>query len=310
MTMRYFRRTMSGTPIAWNAPAIACIALIIVGSVAIHEVAARDDLVLSRLYQGARQSKRYQPATHDELSRCEDLFRRTMHAGDHATLAEAWRDFGWEFESLTFQGTTLRIVYEPAGSSRGWGFYVIAPERFPGMVLQCPHAFSDKFTDNLALRMFAEGHFAAAAWNTAHRKTVDVAHVHDHPFNAFTHALIKTHPGAYVAQVHGFDPSKRDSVTGQRADMIISNGDDYPDTWVRKVAILMQSELPTRHVYLFPTQIMELGATTNVQGEVLRQHGSERFLHVELNQDLRVRLVADPRLRRRFLKCLEEVTDE
>jgi hypothetical protein len=265
---------------------------------------------LPRLLENASRSNRYHAATPEELMQCRELFVRSVTEPTDPTLAMDWRALGFEFEQLPGTEMPCWVVYEQRKHARGWGLYMICPERIitteaaPALVLQAPHSFADRFTRNVALRLVDDGHFAAAAWNTVHRRVVDVAHTADHPFHAFTQAMLDVRLDSYVVQVHGFDPSNRTTSAGSSADLIVSNGDDFPEAWVRKAAVMLQSEPTMGRVHLYPTQVRELGATTNVQGLLLRQAGSQRFLHLEMSHDLRVRMVADPRVRAALLKNL------
>ena len=112
-----------------------------------------------------------------------------------------------------------------------------------------------------------------------------------------------------MIQVHGFSPNKRETVAGSVADLIVSNGTRAPAPSVRRLVVMLQSDFPYGHVQLFPTEVQELGATSNVQGEILRQAGSSRFVHLEMSQDLRLRLVNDPQARRLLLKSLADCAD-
>lgn len=264
----------------------------------------------TQLLERTSRSSRYVAASPQELVQCRVLFERVMRQPDDPELRSAWRELGFEYTAARGREPGCWMVYERPAESRGWGFFLVCPERLTGatghqpLVLQAPHSFSDRFTRNVALRLLKDGDFAAAAWNTVHRDVVDVAHTTDHPFQAFTQAIIAARSDSFVIQVHGFAQSNRKSARGATTDLIVSNGDDYPDPWVRKLAVLLQSEPALGRVHLFPTQINELGATTNVQGQMLRQAGSQRFLHLEMSHDLRVRLVADPRVRAALLKNL------
>jgi hypothetical protein len=59
----------------------------------------------------------------------------------------------------------------------------------------------------------------------------------------------------------------------------------------------------------FPDESSELGATTNVQGALVRKSGG-RFLHVEMSSDLRKKLLADGELRARYLEALARSLSE
>ncbi len=271
---------------------------------------AQDGLTLERFVTVARTGQHYQPATAEELARCEELFAHTLRHPESSNLADDWQQLGfWLSPLVVHDRPHMWLLNESPQHKRGWGCYVICPERLPGMVLQAPHSFSDRYTGNVALRMFADGTFAAAAWNTVPRKNVDVAHTTDHPFAAFTRALIRVYPAAYVVQVHGFSQDKRRTTTGTNADLIVSNGTYAPSLSIRRFAVMLQSDFPFGQIQLFPTEVQELGATSNIQGNILRHAGSNRFMHLEMSQDLRLRMVNDPQARRSLLKNLADCVD-
>jgi hypothetical protein len=262
-----------------------------------------------RLLSQASSQANYLAPTSAQLAQCEDLFVRTLQGPRDALLAGQWQQLGWDVIELQQAGQALWIIYEPPPNARGWGLYAIRPNQLPGIVLQAPHSFSDTHTRRLALQLFSEGPIAACAWNTVHRDTVDVAHTSDHPFSSFTRALVRCYPACYLVQLHGFATENRRSPAGAVAGMVISNGDDYPDLCVRKTAALMQAAFPNQQVQLYPTQIRELGGTTNVQGEILRHHDSEAFIHFEFSRALRRQLVTDRAARDLFLKNLSAAVE-
>jgi hypothetical protein len=224
-------------------------------------------------------------------------------------LKAEWHELGFRLLPLPATDPPLWVVMEHPYDKRGWGLYVVCPTRLPGAVLQAPHSGADRFTGNVVRQLFADGHFAAAAWNTVPRESVDVCHTPDHPFTAFTRAVVRAHPTSCVIQVHGFAQDKRQSMTGAAADLIVSNGTESPDPAIRRLAATLQSEFLSRQVRLFPTQVHELGATTNVQAAALRQAGSLRFLHLEMSESLRLQMLHDGRTRQVLLKNLADYVD-
>ena len=274
-----------------------------------REGTARESPQLDRLVALAGTGRHYRQATQQELVDCETLFARTLHDPHMAGLGEAWARLGFRLLPLADSEPKTWALIETPGQQRGWGFYLICPERLPGLVLQAPHRYADRYTGHVALRLFEDGQFGAAAWNTVPRKIVDVAHTLEHPYAAFTRALLRVHPDVYIVQVHGFAQDKRRTVAGAAADLIVSNGSYAPERFVRRLAVTLQSEFAYGQVQLFPVDVQELGATTNVQAEILRQAGSQRFLHLEMSQPLRLRLVNDPHARQVLLKNLADCVD-
>lgn len=269
---------------------------------------ARENRALAKWLQHASQGRRYEPADAATLARLENRFLRTLQMGlpaEEAMTAE-WQSDGWQLETIVLGEEKLLVLNEATDLQRGWGCYVIRPQVASRLVLQMPHSFSDQKTREIGLSLFCEGSFVAACWNTVPRKMVDVAHEIDHPFSSFTRALITYQPDLCFVQLHGFDPSSRKTARNRAADLIISNGNDSPEAMVRKTSVLMESAFPFLQVRLFPSQIDELGATTNVQAELLRQKGSRQFIHFEMSRTMRARMANDGVLRQVFLKNLDD----
>lgn len=273
-----------------------------------HDAFARESRPLMKLLLESSKSRHYEVASAETLAATEARFLRTLQLGSSPPieLVEEWRASGWEVYPLKLGEEPLLVICENPATSRGWGFFVIRSNTPSRLVLQMPHSFSDQRTREIGMQLFHEGQFAAACWNTVPRKIVDVAHEVAHPFSAFTRALATSRQDLCFVQLHGFDPSSRKTAENRAADLIVSNGNDAPELMVRKTSILMESAFPFLQVRLYPTQIQELGATTNVQAELLRQMGSRQFIHFEMSRTLRMRMLNDVMLRQVFLKNLND----
>lgn len=282
--------------------------ILLVGFTSPQCVSARESQPLMKLLQQSSENRHYEPASANSLAEIEDRFLRTLQLGHQLSEAmiEEWRAAGWVARELEFHNERCIVIHEEAQRSRGWGFFVLRPKSASRIVLQMPHSFSDQRTREIGMHFFYEGSFAAACWNTVPRKIVDVAHVVEHPFSAFTRAMARYRPDLYFVQIHGFDPSSRKTAENRVADLIVSNGNDAPESMVRKTSVLMESAFPFLQVRLYPAQIQELGATTNVQAELLRQLGSRQFIHFEMSRTLRTRMANDSMLRQVFLKNLND----
>jgi hypothetical protein len=288
---------------------VAAVAAVACGASRLASAAAREQRTLQQLLTLARDGRRYVPATPADLRRCEDLFVRTLRDAREPELESDWEQMGFRLMELRSAEAETWLIIEPPHRKRGWGFYVLCPGNAPGLVLQAPHSFADRHTGDVALRLFADGGCAAVAWNTVPRHRVDVAHCRQHPFSAFTLAVARVHPDSCIVQVHGFSPDKRSTTAGAAADLIVSNGTHLPDQALHQFVGRLQSEFDYGRVQLFPADVRELGATQNVQGELLRELGTTRFVHLEMSQDLRLRLIVDPDARQAILKNLNGCVD-
>jgi hypothetical protein len=198
------------------------------------------------------------------------------------------------------------IIKEPKRSDRGHGRYVVRPvDEAPGALLvSAPHHKTDRHTGTLAEQLQTSPAVAAAAASSAPRSRGDIAHLERHAFTAFATAFAKVHPDGRIIQLHGFDQAGRKSAAAKNADVIISSGSEQPTAAVRAIRACLDRQLPAFRIALFPDDVMELGATTNAQGQALRRNGDDLFVHIELSLRLREALVGDAALRGRFGECL------
>lgn len=242
----------------------------------------------------------------EEMGRAEALFMRLARGATPAEVAA-------EAEALEMdiaRTGSLVVVRESAAARRGRGFFVFRREAGPDGLL-VPHGFMDAMTRDIGAKLFEEGSFSAAAWNTVprayrrgnERVHADLAHLPDSWFNAFARAVARSWPDGRILQLHGFAPSKRKNATAAEADMIISNGTRTPDEALRRSQRCLNGRLGK--VLLYPTDIRELGGTTNAQGITLRAHGYEGFVHIEASRALRQRLKDSAAARAILLECLQ-----
>jgi hypothetical protein len=265
-----------------------------------------------------------------ELRTVEQLFERTFELATEARSApsgNAANAVESQFAALTDQWAAhqmklrrwtryrfddgevapIWVLRETSRRQEGRGFYVFLPASRGQEIVEAPHSFHDKYTRTIAERLFRSGQFRAASWNTVKRSVVDVAHARFHYLNAFTRAAQATDPATTVVQIHGYAAMKRKTPAGMSADMILSNGTDRPHTSLVELQQRLQTVWPKFAVLAYPTDVRELGATKNVQAELLRAAGSDRFLHVEMSRRLRLSLASDAIVRSEFLEALAVV---
>lgn len=180
------------------------------------------------------------------------------------------------------------------------------------LAVTAPHAFHDRHTGALAMRIFERGSAAAAARNTVARDgsdgcpALDLARESDHLFTQFALGFADRFPGGLVVQLHGFDGGRRSSARAGDAAAIVSNGTASPDAKTLDLADCLSRVLAPGRVLLYPLQTNELGAEDNAQGRALRDAGGARFAHIELSPDVRGELMADDALLDRFANCLAQ----
>jgi hypothetical protein len=206
------------------------------------------------------------------------------------------------------------LVREIEARRRGGGAYVVRFEaRARDVAIEAPHTFFDEGTLPLACELFQRTNGAALFINTAHRYKASPADEHgDHPsdvahngsslFQAATEGLIQSIPAATVVQLHGF------AARGTDTTVVVSAGEKRQgDALVTRAAAALAKVLTG--VKKYPEDSGELGATTNVQGQIVRAAGG-RFLHVEMEAGVRRQLLNDPSLRASMLDAIGTVLQE
>jgi hypothetical protein len=196
------------------------------------------------------------------------------------------------------------IIKEQNSMRQGRGFFALRQSETNKWLLQAPHADTDLYTGKIASRLFLEGSFKAAQWNTVSRKMLaDMAHLPGTYWQAFTEAFAEKYPDGKIIQIHGFDQNTRKTKTGAETDMILSAGHMDPPQWLKQTAACLKSAFPGQ-VSLYPADVKELGGTTNSQGELLHQLGHKGFLHIEMSQKMRQQLLDHSEVRHLLIQCL------
>ncbi|MBA3669170.1 MAG: hypothetical protein H0W71_03780 [Sphingomonas sp.] len=209
-----------------------------------------------------------------------------------------------------FRGT---IIEERPGNAHGQGAYFIrnAAQRPYPMLVTAPHRGAERYTGPLAAAVFAETDASAAAWNSAPRgragnsSGLDLARLERHLFTAFATAFAEVHPNGRIIQLHGFNPAKRQTESGRRADVILSSGSERPSLLIQSIGACLSDSLPSYDVRVFPTEVSELGALNNAQARALHKLSHDVFVHVELSLRLRAALIDSSELRSAFGECLQ-----
>ncbi len=199
-----------------------------------------------------------------------------------------------EFRSTPFQVSVISdkviAVHERVTERHGGGIYIIrCGTTVEPLVLQAPHAFHDLHTRRLSSALFSATKSRALFLNTMHRfaegkpeSLTDAAHQYGTFFQAATLSIARVNRKFRVVQIHGFAP--RESL---HFDVILSSGD--PTRPPRHLASTLGPRFA--RVGVFGDNADVLGATSNVQGIALNRQGTGRFIHIELNLDLRTRLL-------------------
>jgi hypothetical protein len=236
--------------------------------------------------------------------------RQLARAAFEALLRGRSADVGaFGFETVPIaEWPGVVLLREQLRDRRGAGAYVVRTGSTSTLVVQAPHTFYDEGTFPLACDMFQRTQARALFINTTHRyksaaddrngeHPADVAHAPDSIFLAMTEGLVTAIPTVDVIQLHGFQNRE----TSARA--VVSAGERRPGSALVARARTNLEAVVGPRVLAYPEDTNELGATTNVEGMTVRRSGG-RFLHVEMDGELRRALVADISLRARALDAL------
>lgn len=288
----------------------------------VHRIDVRCPRALLDAREGGLDPDRYVAPPDGERRALRDAIASLLagrgDAKEHASAAG--------FELVDLEDDRGVLVREVASKRRGGGAYVVRPGARSRLVVQAPHTFHDEGTLPLAYELYARANAAALFVSTAHRykaapKTAagswpaDVAHARDSFFQAATEGALRARPAPppgslVVVQLHGY---------GEReggGSMVVSAGVRTPGhplvaratTALGRIVSTAASANVTGSVLRFPEDHGELGATTNVQGSIVREAGGQ-FLHLELAASLRRVLLEDDPLRASFLATLADALE-
>lgn len=259
----------------------------------------------------ASQGGHYTQTTASELRAARAIFASMLAAPERAPTKTVLDGLGLRVLEMGAP-QPFTVLLEREDNKRGRGLLALRPNGGSALMLQIPHSFKDELTRDIGLALFAEGRAAAAVWNTVPRRyphggtlvDADMAHLDDTYFQVLSEAWGEVRPRSHILQIHGFAQSKRRSRAGNAADAIISSGGAPTPEVLRMARCLRQSLVPTLRIY--PTEVDELGGTTNRIGQTLRARGYPGFIHLELSRPLRERLAGDAAARKQLLGCLPE----
>lgn len=277
---------------------------------------------------------RYRPLAEPQLVALEQLVALLIREAEHGTLSRARQrevarlaaTVGVQLRRANLEGVPLWVVTEPAEDRRGRGSYLIRLGPLAGveLLLQAPHSRHDRRTGTLAVRLLIEGDAGsvrAVFLNSAHRyrqldgsrgaresadqNPADAAHNPEHPLARTTTRVLEQRELVLV-QLHGF---ARSAAAGD-PDLIVSSGSREPTRASAAMLERLRLGLPEHPCGHHGIDTDRLGAQRNVQGRAAQAH-RRCFVHLELSEDLRARLIDDRELRRRFAEALpiEELGD-
>ena len=260
-------------------------------------------LELKKLFQDSAIDSKFQFANQPDVVAFKKLMVQTLTSEIVLpSVIAQWKEIGWELRSIAHSKASVLI--ELPNQRLGRGVYLIRRGSKSKLAMQAPHRFYDKKTGVIARKLFEEHDVWAVGSNTANRKKIDLAHSDRHYFNAFTEALVEAQSDVAIVQLHGFSSDNK-PIEGKSINVIISDTTQFPGRMARETATEFKTRFGKSHTRLFPLEVRWLGGTKNRQGNLVRQMGSVRFLHIEMNLEFRQHLVTDASVREQFIQAIE-----
>lgn len=133
----------------------------------------------------------------------------------------------------------------------------------------------------------------------------DLTHLKQSLFTALAEAMKQLKRAGRIIQIHGFAAEKRQTVTAQQADVILSNGTAYPFPFMHKIQICLRDNAKIL-ARLYGRDVFELGATTNQVAKRLKTRSDQfntQFLHIELSDALREQWINEA-IKEEVLQCM------
>ena len=238
----------------------------------------------------------------EKVANFKDLIIKTLGSQTVSSeLIQQWEVEGWECRSVA--DSNVVVVVEKSDQRWGRGIYALRTDSSSQIVLQAPHRFNDAKTGVIARKIFEEHDVWAVAFNTVHRKELDLAHCDRHYFNAFTEAVVALRSNSVMLQLHGFSNAKKTNA-GKSASLIVSDTTKFPGRHARRVAEEFKFNFGRSHTRLYPLETRWLGGTDNHQANLMQQLGSTGFLHLEMNPPFRQELASNASVREIFFASI------
>lgn len=263
---------------------------------------------LEEYYELRRENAEWQEVSGAECLALQFLLPKMLKDALLPEDIEFLQRLGWIWTPLE-DGRFL--LHEHKDMRFGRGLYLFDPQAVHGLFLQLPHSFYDLDTGDIGLKMAQNRGIKMIGWNTVQRyahANADLAHRTGTPFHAMTLAFIRNAPNGRVIQLHGFSNAKRSTTAGESAAIILSTGNPTSCTQdIRQLQECFRENLDLsdpQDIACYPEDILELGATTNDQGQHLRRLGQNHFWHIELNRHVRRILLRDNNMLQHLHECI------
>jgi len=216
---------------------------------------------LKKLFQDSIVDSQLRMPDEERIAKFKKLILKTLGSQVvSAELSQQWEQEGWDCRLVA--DSNLIVVAEKSDRRWGRGIYAIRADSNSQIVLQAPHRFNDAKTGVIARKIFQEHDVWAVAFNTVHRKELDLAHCDRHYFNAFTEAVVALRSNSVMLQLHGFTNAKKTNA-GKSASLIVSDTTKFPGRHARRVAEEFKFNFGKSHTRLYPIETRWLGGTNS-----------------------------------------------
>ncbi len=226
-------------------------------------------------------------------------------------LASKLKGTGYRLKEYNGKQGHWLILEADSNTKAGGGYYIFRLGKLETeIVIQAPHAIWDVHTDVISKGIFNAFPIRAVYFSDFHRygqkgkspyknSEFDLAHNPDTLFQDLTAAAAqKLHKAAFV-QLHGYETREKH----EGVDFVLSPGTkENQGEWFMDAFYTFNRIYPPEKVRKYP-DVRGLGATSNVQGRLLRMLGC-RFLHIEITKEMRRTLKDNPAERDKLGKAI------
>ena len=269
-----------------------------------------------KLYIDSGKGGLFQSQKAASINKAKNLFIKLFNGATTEELKKDWKDMGMSIKEIQRGKRTYIVIYEDRDKLWGRGFFIFCKSKIArNIVLEMPHRFWDTHTGIIGYKLMLSGYFTAAAWNTVQRyqtandlsTSSDMAHAENSYFYSFTQAFAVAMPkNSTLIQLHGFSNKNQKSVIGKKATTVISNSTSKPIKRFYYYAERIKKIMP-QPAYIYPlADIKWLAALTNASAKVIRMaKKGQLFIHIEMNDDTRLKMAKDFELRDKFTKSIK-----
>ncbi len=253
-----------------------------------------------------KRAKLYEPISIYKMQKMDKVFQKLLRdeTGDAVQAGLS------ELNLMLLKTPEFLFISEKKSPFSGQGFFVINRHAVNMNLLQAPHAFHDRKTGNISIKLFVENKLKALAINTANRNSdsqagnkisADMAHLQNSLFVAFSQAFVNEFSHGRIVQLHGFNANKRKATQG--FDFILSQGaNSYAQRLIHQKECLRHRLSEQSYVYPLDTRV--LGGTKNRIGNLVRSLGFTGFEHIEISLPKREQLNRSSKARNQFSRCV------